>query len=245
MPPDPSRKEPPARVPDPPPAGPDRLLSLRPGPGRPLPALDHRCRLAHLDRAGPGPHQGPHARPPHRPPPLTPAPVRKEPPITAALLVPVTAADITPAETVPDATVHVPHPYFAARRELEATFGTWLDSLNLDRLSALSALCEERMAGRFSSRLLETVRWEAALAVATGDTWSRSPVTTVRFGAGTWENGVFYSETSAEFVHADGTISALDCGDKVAEHLADLSAVNHPDTSDTLIVDLVTGRITS
>ncbi|MYZ40159.1 hypothetical protein, partial [Streptomyces sp. SID4917] len=135
--------------------------------------------------------------------------------------------------------------YSAARRELEATFGTWLDSLNVDRLCALSALCEERMAGRFGSRLLESVRWEAALAVANGDTWSRSPVTTVRFGAGTWENGVFYSEMSAEFVHADGTVSALDCGDKVAEHLADLSAVTHPDNSDTLILDLVTGRITS
>ncbi|MFJ2217833.1 hypothetical protein ACIQVO_36550 [Streptomyces sp. NPDC101062] len=101
------------------------------------------------------------------------------------------------------------------------------------------------MAGHFSSRLLESVRWEAVLAVASGDTWSRSPITTVRFGISTWDNGVFYSESSAEFVHADHTVSALDCGDKVAEHLADLSSVNHPGNSDTLTIDLVTGRITT
>ncbi|MEO3976724.1 hypothetical protein [Streptomyces sp. CAU 1734] len=101
------------------------------------------------------------------------------------------------------------------------------------------------MSGHFSSRLLESVRWEAVLAVASGDSESKSPVTSVRFGTSIWENGVFYTEMNAEFVHADGTVSALDCGDKVADHLTDLSSVDHPENSDTLTVDLATGRITS
>ncbi len=101
------------------------------------------------------------------------------------------------------------------------------------------------MAGHFSSRLLESVRWEAVLAVASGDSESKSPVTSVRFGTSTWDNGVFYSEMDADFIHADGTVSALDCGDQVAEHLADLSSVDHPDSSDTLTVNLVTGRVTT
>ncbi|WP_217223114.1 hypothetical protein [Streptomyces anulatus] len=163
--------------------------------------------------------------------------------MTATLLAPPT--DTTPSPAVPEPTVLVPHPFFAAQREIEGLLGTWLNSLNVDRLCALSALCEERMSGRFSSRLLETVRWEAVLAVAGGDSQSRSPVTSVRFGTSTWDNGVFYTEASAEFVHADGTVSTLDCGDEVATHLADLSSVDHPDNSDTLTIDLVAGRVTT
>ncbi|MEV7157003.1 hypothetical protein AB0N77_20625 [Streptomyces misionensis] len=144
---------------------------------------------------------------------------------------------------VPDPAV-VHHPFAALQRELETLLGTWLDTLDIDRLCALSALCEERMAGRFSTSLLKTLRWEAVLAVASGDTDSKSPVKQVRFGTSTWDNGIFYSEMSAEFVHADGTVSELDCGDQVAEHLADLSSVDHPDDSDTLTVDLVTGLVT-
>lgn len=98
---------------------------------------------------------------------------------------------------------------------------------------------------QFRSRLVDAVRWEATLAVAGGDTESKRPVITVRFGTGTWDNGVFYSEGSAEFVHVDGTVSILDCGDTVAGLLADLSSVEHPDDTGTLAVDLVTGDITT
>ncbi|MFJ3182446.1 hypothetical protein ACIPJN_29220 [Streptomyces sp. NPDC086796] len=165
--------------------------------------------------------------------------------MTVTLLAPAPPAGTTPAPAVPEPTVLVPHPFFTAKRDIEGFLGTWLDSLNVDRLCALSTLCEERMSGHFSSRLLESVRWEAVLAVASGDCESKSPVTSVRFGTSTWDNGVFYSEMSADFVHADGTVSPLDCGDKVAEHLADLSSVDHPDNCDTLTVDLVTGRVTT
>lgn len=163
--------------------------------------------------------------------------------MTATLPAPLQPAAL-PAPAVPDPAV-VDHPFIAARREIEALLGTWVGSLDVNRLCALSALCEDRMTGHFSVRLLDTLRWEAVLAVAGGDAESKSPVTTVRFGTSTWDNGVFYNECGADFVHADGTVSALDCGDKVAGHLADLSSVDRPEGMDTLTVDLVTGRITT
>ncbi|MFK0142564.1 hypothetical protein [Streptomyces murinus] len=209
--------------------------------------MDHRRPLAHVHPAGSDPHQGPHARPPRGPHLLTPPRDRpdqtggRDKPITVTLLAP-DQPDVLPSGPVLNPTV-VHHP-FAARRELEALLGTWLDTLDIDRLCALSTLSEERMAGHFSTRLLETLRWEAALAVASGDTGSKSPVKQVRFGTSTWDNGVFYSEMGAEFVHADGTVSELDSGDQVAARLADLSSVDHPDDSDTLTVDLVTCLVT-
>ncbi|WP_432156112.1 hypothetical protein [Streptomyces sp. bgisy153] len=159
---------------------------------------------------------------------------------------PITATLLTPAEpspAVPD--LSAAYDWSANRAALDRLLGTWLDSLDVDRLCALTVLCEERMSVHFSAQLLDAVRWEAALAVACGETASKSPVTTVRFGTASWENGVFYQECSAEFVHADGAVSTLDCGEAVAGHLADLSSIDHPDDADTLTVDLLTGRITT